>query len=233
VLPATGAVIVLGGLSGWGAAYWPIADALAARGVAALLVEGPGQGLPRLRDGLVVGPDVHEGYSLFVDMLLARPDVHGPIGIWGNSFGGLFAALTAARDDRLAACCVNGAPAAPTVPEFRTAREQIFAAVGTDDETRARQVLDALRFDPSVERLTCAVLVLHGGADPLATLDDQRPFYEAGSPVDATLRIWDDGEHTIYNHAAERNSYAADWFADRLAGARERCSPVRSTDPRR
>ena len=26
-----------------------------------------------------------------------------------------------------------------------------------------------------------------------------------------------DGEHTIYNHAAERNALVSDWFADRFA----------------
>lgn len=30
------------------------------------------------------------------------------------------------------------------------------------------------------------------------------------------LQVWDDGEHTIYNHADERNDLVADWFADRL-----------------
>ena len=41
---ARGTVIVFGGQSGWGMAYWPIARQLAARGLATLLAEGPGQG---------------------------------------------------------------------------------------------------------------------------------------------------------------------------------------------
>ena len=38
-------VVAWGGLSSWGAAYLPVADAYTARGLACLLVEGPGQGL--------------------------------------------------------------------------------------------------------------------------------------------------------------------------------------------
>ncbi|MGY2487996.1 serine aminopeptidase domain-containing protein [Cupriavidus sp. CP313] len=60
------------------------------------------------------------------------------------------------------------------------------------------------------------VIVLHGGADPLVKLEDQQPFLDAALTDDVTLRIWPDGEHTIYNHAAERTALVADWFADRF-----------------
>ncbi len=33
------------------------------------------------------------------------------------------------------------------------------------------------------------------------------------------LRTWPDGEHTLYNHAAERDALVADWFAGRLTPA--------------
>ncbi|WP_369646522.1 hypothetical protein [Variovorax sp. V118] len=40
---------------------------------------------------------------------------------------------------------------------------------------------------------------------------------EAATNPDVTLRVWEDGEHTIYNHAAQRTAFVADWFARRLA----------------
>ncbi|MNT82280.1 hypothetical protein D3C72_2219920 [compost metagenome] len=39
---------------------------------------------------------------------------------------------------------------------------------------------------------------------------------EAATNPDVTLRVWEDGEHTIYNHASERTAFVADWFAQRL-----------------
>jgi hypothetical protein len=120
VLPERGraaaTVIILGGMSSWGAAYLLFADALVRRGMAALLAEGPGQGETRLKYGLYLDGDVASTLSRFVDYIGADARLGEAIGIWGNSFGGLFAARTAAHDSRVRACCINGAPATPCFP---------------------------------------------------------------------------------------------------------------------
>jgi len=213
---AQATVVVWGGLSGWGAAYLNTADALTARGLACVLAEGPGQGEPRIHDCLHLDEYVAEGFARFLDAIDGHPKLGERIGVQGNSFGGLFAAHLAAGDSRVGACVVNGAPAAPQLPPFRTARAQFAAAIGTDESDRLTDVLDALRFDPERHRINCPVLVLHGGADPL--LPDpalQEPFARAAGSL-GQLRIWPDGEHTIYNHGAERDAYVADWFYDNL-----------------
>ena len=204
---------------GWaqrvGAAYLGVADALTARGLACLLVEGPGQGEPRLLDGLYLDEHVADGFARFLDAVGDDPRLGEAVGVQGNSFGGLFVARLAAQDPRVGACIVNGAPAVPELPPFRTARDQIAAAIGTRDEHRLTTVLDRLRFDPARHRIDCPVLVLHGGADPLVPDPAiQRPF--AAGPR-GELRIWADGEHTLYNHAGERDALTSDWFADQLA----------------
>ncbi|HIH2621016.1 TPA: alpha/beta hydrolase [Burkholderia cenocepacia] len=215
--PIRGTVIVFGGQSGWGFAYWPIAHALAARGVATLLAEGPGQGETRLEQRIFVDVDMTAAYRRFVDHVAER--VPGPIGIWGNSIGGLWAASTAAADERIAACCVNGALAAPTLLPFRTFVEQAAAMLGNDDPEAVSANFARMRFSSERDRIACPLLVLHGGADPLIRLDDQQPFLDAATSGDATLRVWPDGEHTIYNHASERTAFACDWFVERLARA--------------
>ena len=215
--PIRGTVIVFGGQSGWGFAYWPIARALAARGVATLLAEGPGQGETRLEQRVFVDVDMTAAYRRFVDHVAEH--VPGPIGIWGNSIGGLWAASTAAADERIAACCVNGALAAPTLLPFRTFVEQAAAMLGNDDPEAVSANFARMRFSSERDRIACPLLVLHGGADPLIRLDDQQPFLDAATSGDATLRVWPDGEHTIYNHASERTAFACDWFVERLARA--------------
>ncbi|MFG2026500.1 alpha/beta hydrolase family protein [Streptomyces sp. NPDC048825] len=216
--PPWATVIVWGGLSGWGAAYLPLAEAYTARGLACLLAEGPGQGESRLRHGLYVDEHVTDGFARFVDLVEAEPRLGGAIGVQGVSFGGLFAAHLAAADPRVGAVVVNGAPATPKVPEFRTAREQMGAVVGTDDPERVAEVMDGLRFDPDKHRISCPLLLLHGGQDPLARYEDQEPFLRAADPATATVRVWPDGEHTLYNHVAERDALTGDWFTDHLAG---------------
>lgn len=226
---AVGTVIVWGGLSGWGATYLPIADALLERGLACLLAEGPGQGRPRMDDGIYAGADTLEGFGRFIDFVLADPTLGGRVGIQGNSFGGLFAAHLAASDARVAACVINGAPAVPPVPEFRSAREQMFALLGTQDPVQAEAKLDALRFDPDARPILVPCLLLQGGIDPLATREYQAPFAEAMKHPASQLLVWPDGEHTLYNHAAERNALTGDWFHDQFSAAPEATPSVTPT----
>ncbi|MDQ4502474.1 alpha/beta hydrolase [Sinomonas sp. ASV322] len=211
--PVRGTVVVFGGQSGWGAAYLRQADELNRRGLAALLAEGPGQGATRLEGGVLLDVDVRAAYSAFVGEVLARGMGPG-VGLWGNSMGGLYAATTAASDARVGAVCVNGAPARPVLLPFRAFREQAFAMLGSDDPSTVQDNFDRLALMRG-DRIECPLLVLHGGADPLISLEDQQPFLDAAS--DGTLRVWDDGEHTIYNHSTERTASVADWFADVLS----------------
>jgi alpha-beta hydrolase superfamily lysophospholipase len=213
---ADATVAVWGGLSGWGGAYLPIAEALTRRGLACLLAEGPGQGESRLEHGLVVDEDVVAGFGRFVDTVLDDPRLGDRVGVQGNSFGGLFAALLAAADQRIGAVVVNGAPPEPSVPEYRSAREQILAVLGTDEVERANAVLRTLAFDGRRAPIAAPLLVLHGGRDPLVTQAEHERFLVDADVATSRIRVWPDGEHTLYNHAAERNSLTADWFTDQL-----------------
>lgn len=212
---ASGTVILFGGQSGWGIAYLPIARELARRGLATLLVEGPGQGETRITQHLYLTETVEAAFSRWVDFIRADPSLGAP-GIWGNSYGGLWAARTASRDERIRACCVNGSFAHPAILPFRTAFEQTAAMIGTTDRPAIEAVLDKLKFDPDRQKIACPLLVLHGGADALVRMEEQRPFLAAAT-AEARLHIWEDGEHTIYNHSFERTALVADWFAARLA----------------
>lgn len=208
-------VIVFGGQSGWGATYYRMSDALAARGIATLMAEGPGQGESRLVSGIHLDGDVPAAFSRFVDVLDTHPDLAGaPIGIWGNSLGGTFAALTAAADHRITATVVNGGFAMPRLLPFRTFREQAAAMLGSDDEAALEANFARLAVDPRSQTIAGSLLVVHGGADPIVEKDDQTPFLDACD--DALLVEWPGGDHTIYNDSDERTDVVADWLADRL-----------------
>jgi alpha-beta hydrolase superfamily lysophospholipase len=213
---ARGTVVAFGGQSGWGAAYWRHADALAARGLATILAEGPGQGETRLRSRVFLDVDIAAAYGRYVDFAHDNQSLGAAVGIFGNSLGGLYAALTAAADRRVRACCVNGAPAWPSLLGHRSFDEQAAAMLGTQDANRITANFRRLSFDPRRTRIDCPLLVLHGGHDALFGLDAQQPFLDGAGP-DHTLRVWPDGDHTISNHCQERTSFIADWFADKLA----------------
>lgn len=218
VSPPTGtafaAVVIVGGLSGWGTVYLSMAHALACRGVLCVLAEGPGQGSTRMRSGLHLEAQTLPLFKRFVDH--AQASGARRIGICGNSFGGLFAAHIAATDPRVSAVCINGAPMAPTVPDFRTAREQMVALFGVKSEAALESRLADLRISPHKHRIDASMLVVEGGRDPLVALGEQSSFFALVQRQRCQLMTWPDGEHTIYNHAAWRNARVADWFCAQL-----------------
>lgn len=214
-----GGVLIVGGLTGWGSVYVNQARSLAAQGFHVVLGEGPGQGLTRLDTGIILSPKTFGRFTDFIDHL---EDAAGPnIGVWGNSFGGLFAARIAIADRRVSALCVNGAPPKPVVPEFRTARESMYPVFGTTDDGELGTILAELTIDSSVDRVGAGVLVVEGGADPLVALGEQEPFLHLTEEARRSRMTWSDGEHTIYNHAPERNRRVAEWFTQELDKQRD------------
>jgi alpha-beta hydrolase superfamily lysophospholipase len=208
-------VIVVGGLSTWGVAQLRLADAITVRGLTCLLVEGPGQGEPRLRHSLFMDERVVDGLACFVDVVPP-----GPVGIIGNSLGGLFAALLAARDPRVSACVVNSGCLVPAdAAAYRSLREHMYAACGSRDDETLKTILRELQFSPSRQPIACPVLSLHGGADRIVGLGDAQGFADASAR--GRLQSWPDGEHSIDNHARERDALVSDWLADELNRAAE------------
>lgn len=216
---AEGVVIIVGGQSGWGSAYHRQAEALADRGLATLLLEVPGQGETRLFNGLYLDRSVDDAFRTALDVMADREDLSPLYGVWGNSFGGLLAARAAVADSRFTACCVNGAEIDPRPSQFRTAREQAAALTGARDEQELARILESLWLDPTADAMHASLLVLHGAADPLQTLDAATAFMPLSK--DASIRVWDDGEHTIYNHSAERTEFVADWFGMKIKDSHE------------
>lgn len=217
-----GAVVVWGGLSGWGATYLAVGEALTARGLVCLLAEGPGQGSTRLESHVFASEETLGGYGRFIDFLETDPRTSQlPIGIYGNSLGGMIAARVGAADDRVRACAVNCSPAAVGLPEAAGARDQLLAFLGLENRAeQAGERIQGLHFVPERHKLRSPLLVLHGGADRLVTHEDAAAYLEAivGDQAVALL-TWPDGEHTLYNHSTERDGVVADWFRENLVAA--------------
>ncbi|MFZ2997523.1 alpha/beta hydrolase [Sphingobium sp.] len=210
-----GCVIIWGGLSGWGMSYLGMARALARRGMATLLAELPGQGLTRMEGGVALRRERLADLGPLIDL---AGSMAPKTGVMGNSFGGLLAAHVAAQyPRRVAACCINGAAPVIAVPQHRAPREQMLAASGLNDADIG-QWLSEFNFDHRQTPLRCPVLVVEGGADPLVPVGAQADFLSGGSPGSRLLH-WADGEHTIYNHATDRNALVSAWFADRFSTA--------------
>jgi dipeptidyl aminopeptidase/acylaminoacyl peptidase len=209
-------VMIFGGADGWRETYWLGGSYLLERGIAVLLMDGPGQGETRLFNGLYLEADSHLAFSATREFL-AEQKIARRIGIWGNSMGGYFAARAAAADPGFAACCVNGGSPRPAevLDRFPRFVEKLRAMTGTPDPL---PVVSRLDLGDSLRTLHCPLLQLHGAPDQIFLLENARRIHDAAASADKQLRIWDDGDHCIYNHAHEKHTLVGDWFAERLAG---------------
>ncbi|MBV8786115.1 MAG: prolyl oligopeptidase family serine peptidase, partial [Mycobacterium sp.] len=214
-------VIILGGFDGWREEYQPGAHALLARGMACLLLDGPGQGETRLFGGLYMDPaSPTAAYSVALDVLLDDPRVSNVVGIWGNSLGGYLAATAISAEPRFAACCINGGTVRPAElperhPRFIT---KVQAMYGLSDPVQALRALENATIDAAgLTRIHCPLLVLHGTPDRVFLVENAHALYTGAASRDKTWKEWPDGDHCLYNHTAEKHALVGDWFADRLA----------------
>jgi alpha-beta hydrolase superfamily lysophospholipase len=211
-------VIQFGGFDGWREEYHRGAEYLVERGVAVLLVDLPGQGETRLFHGLYMDERVHEAVTAIVDHLLALPMLEQRVGIWGNSMGGCIAALASIRDERIAACCVNGGTVSPIelVERYPRFSEKIEALTGRADPEEAAAIVRRFDLGKDLPRLACPLLQLHSVPDQVFLLANARRIHDEAASEDKTLVVWEDGDHCLYNHTHEKNGLVADWFAQRL-----------------
>jgi pimeloyl-ACP methyl ester carboxylesterase len=78
------------------------------RGYILLLYDGPGQGRPLIKQGLVMRPDWENVVRPVVDYALSRPEVDPEkIALMGISLGGYLAPRAASGEHRLAACIAD------------------------------------------------------------------------------------------------------------------------------
>ena len=213
-------VIIMGGFDGWREEYHVGATYLRERGIATLLLDGPGQGESRLFGGLVLDHEFTAAFSAVVDHLLADPRLSDQVGIWGNSMGGYLAAAVAAADPRIGTCCVNGGTVRPAeiLDRFKRFTSKVQPLLGIDDPGKATAELDTYMLtETDLAQLTCPLLVLHGTPDQVFLIENARALFDGAAASDKTFLEWADGDHCIYNHSHEKHTLVSDWFADHVA----------------
>lgn len=205
---------------------------IARRGVGALVIDGPGNGESIRFGGYAMRYDYEAAASAAYDFLAGQDIVaESRVGVLGFSLGGYFAARSAAKDSRFAACVVWGALwdynslweqrlAAPGPPnKFAIDHLRWGLAVDTFDE-----VLEELRnwnLDGIADAIVAPLLVLHGGDDRQAPLEDARRLYAVASSPDKTLVIMPAGapgdQHVQMDSPVPAIELIADWLAARLS----------------
>lgn len=219
--PVAGSVVVIGGVEGWAMDFDCMGEALAERGVNALLLDAPGQGETRIIHRHYLSSRWLESFRQAIDFVeRSLPD--RPIGIIGNSMGGAVALAVANNDRRIAACCNNGGIIRPS--EFRVARATLFAKMvafcGISDEDQVTAIWDTVEPVKPGPNTSYSLLVLQGGLDPLVSVEHGQMFMARTPAREKHMELFSDGDHCLYNHRSDRDILIADWMRARLDDSR-------------
>jgi len=209
-------VIMIPGLDSVKEELQATAEYMLRRGLAVIAIDGPGQGEAEYE--FPIEPAYERVVTAVADYLKGRDDLNPDrLGVFGVSLGGYYAARSAAYEPRVRAAVDLAGPyrwdqdwdALPS-----QTRTTFQARSGAASPAQARERAAALTLEDAAARITCPLLVVHGGRDRLI------PAYHAErlarEAPGAELMLYPDGSHGVTNHAFESRAAMADWLAARL-----------------
>jgi dienelactone hydrolase len=198
------------------------------RGVAVLVVEGPGQyESPTLGIYVTAQGWAETGTATF-DWLAGRPEIDPErVGIIGSSFGSLFSTIAASHEPRFRGCAVISTclePGCHTIFEEAspTFKKRFMYMSGFTDETRFDEFRRTLTWEVHVDSLRMPYLCVAGEADELSPLVyTERMMAALKGPKQ--LVIYQDSRHSVGNVPATNlgphpQSLMAEWMVARFAG---------------
>ena len=211
--------------------YFRVSD-LVKRGMACLILDGPGNGESIRLRGMPARYDSNIAGSAAIDYLERREDVDRErIAVMGVSLGGYFAPRAAAFEKRFRACVAWGAQydyhavwKRRVEAAFKTSLsvpgEHIIWFLGVDTIEEALKKLESFTLEGVAGKIECPFLLTHGEADAQISIEIARKqFMEVGSK-DKTLKIFtrEEGgaEHCQGDNLTIGIACIADWLSDKL-----------------
>jgi 2,6-dihydroxypseudooxynicotine hydrolase len=194
-----------------------------ARGMATLMVDGPGQG--EAEYDFPIRGDYEVPVKAMVDWVMKRTDIDASrIGLWGVSLGGYYAPRAAAFEKRLKACIGLAGPYDfsdqwDKLPELTREAFRVRSHCKTQEEARRHAATLTLK-NGVAKQIECPLFIVTGKQDRLIPWQDaQRMVDEASGPTE--LLIVEDGNHIANNRPYRWRSRSADWMAEQLGLPRQ------------
>ncbi len=172
------------------------------RGIAVLVMDGPGTGEAIRFRQHYLRHDYEVAGSACIDYLEKRNDVDaGKIGIVAISLGGYYAPRCAAMDARYAACIAWGAQwdyratwKKHIDAQFKTSLSvpghHITWILGVDSLDAALKKLEPFKLDGVMQKMRCPFLLVHGAEDEQIPLADAQRQFDACGSQDKTFRVY-------------------------------------------
>ena len=195
------------------------------RGIAVLMVDGPGQGGTLRRHKVPSRYDYEVPVGKCIDFLSRRSDVDTTrIAVSGSSLGGYYSARAGSKEHRLAACISHGA-IWDVEQRFRDRGEEHALAghmkwvLGAKTMAEAIDKAKPFKLEGVLNEMKCPYLVLHGGHDVLG-VENSKTVYEYAKQhgVKVTLRLTSEeetgAEHCQHDNPTLGQELMIDWLAD-------------------
>jgi dienelactone hydrolase len=195
------------------------------RGIAVLMVDGPGQGGTLRRHKIPTRYDYEVPVGKCIDFLLQRGDVDASrIAVSGSSLGGYYSARAGSKEHRLAACISHGA-IWDVEQRFRDRGEGHALANHMKWVFGAKSMAEAIakakpfKLEGVLDEMRCPYLVLHGGHDVLGVENSKTVYeYAKSKGVKVTLRLTSEeetgAEHCQHDNPTLGQELMIDWLAD-------------------
>jgi dienelactone hydrolase len=215
-----------------------VAD-LVARGIACLIVDGPGNGESiRFRD-LYLRHDTEHYATPVYEYLASRPEVDPKrIGVMAISLGGYYAPRAAAMEPRYACCIAWGAQwdyqkiwrdrfdrlARADTPSLSVAAQHISWVLNASSQEDAIKRLAPFKLDGVVQKMRCPFLMLHGEGDEQIPLPEAQKCFDAVGSKNKVMKIFSREEGGYHHCQIDNQSIASacmwDWLEQVLQPAR-------------
>ena len=195
------------------------------RGIAVLMVDGPGQGGTLRRHKVPTRYDYEVPVGKCIDFLSKRDDVDAKrIAVSGSSLGGYYSARAGSKEHRLAACISHGA-IWDVEQRFRDRGESHALAshmkwvFGAKSMAEAIEKAAPFKLEGVLGEMRCPYLVLHGGHDVLGVENSKTVYeYAKKNGVKVTLRLTSEeetgAEHCQHDNPTLGQELMIDWLAD-------------------
>jgi dipeptidyl aminopeptidase/acylaminoacyl peptidase len=208
---------------------------LVARGIACLIVDGPGNGESIRFRQLYLHHQTERYATAAWEYLAARPEIDSArIGVMAISLGGYYAPRAAAFEPRYACCIAWGAQwdyqkiwrerferlARADTPALSVAARHILWVLNASSQEEALERLAPFKLDSVVQRIACPFLLLHGEGDEQIPLPEAQKCFDAVGSKQKTMKVFT-REEGGYHHCQIDNqsiccAYMWDWLDEVL-----------------
>jgi dienelactone hydrolase len=215
--------------------YFKGVPSLAARGIACLIVDGPGNGESiRFRNLPLIAETEKYGTAAY-EYLAGRNEIDPKrIGVIAISLGGYYAPRAASLEPRFAACVAWGAQwdyydtwkrrfealDSGTVPSLSVPPEHLMWVFGVSSREAAMKKLEGFRLDGIVQKMRCPFLLTHGEGDEQIPLSIAQKCFDAVGSRQKTLKVFTREEggfhHCQVDNITVGTNYMWDWLEDVL-----------------